>query len=182
MPDLNLDQAAKKVGASPNSVRTWAKTDARLRTLVKKAGRGLVFNEAAMKALAEMKAARYAAVSPALRAAWAARAAGKGKATPKAKAKAKTTKTASKKKTKATSPAKAAPAKPATKKRRAKVMPIKAKSVAAPAPSSLEALLGFLRQTIEKSTQEAQDKLRNAVRSILLQQLALIDRALKELG
>lgn len=180
MPELSLDQAAAKVGSSPNSVRQWAKTDPKLKKAVKRKGNRAIFDDAALRVLADVKAERYKAASPALRAAWAARAAGKGKG--KAAAKPKTKKTASKKQPKATSPANAAPAKPTTKKRRSKAMPIKAKSAAAPAPSSLEALLAVLRQTIEKSTQEAQDKLRTAVRSVLLQQRDLIDRALKELG
>ena len=175
MPDLTLEQAAKAVGASPNSVRTWTKSDPRLQKAVTRKGRGLAFDAAALKALRAVKAERYASAGPALRAAWAARAAGKGN--PKrsaAVAQGRKTKPATTKPRRRSGGGKS----DSPKKPRAFATAIRLKRPAA----TLDTVLAGLRRTLEQSTRDAQERLRQALRSVLMEQRSLIDRALKELG
>lgn len=181
---ITVSKAAAAVGTTPTTVRKWLGEEKGLAKATKRENGVVVFPPNALKKLKEVRAARRAAASPALRKAWAARsksAKGKKKAASSTKprsAKGRVARKARRKSSKGATPA----LRKAWAARRANAAARRAEKersqLSPPLQSALEALTSSVDVAVEERTAAVKARLREMLRA----QRAQIDKALEELG
>lgn len=183
--NLTIAEAAKAVGFTPNTIRKWIKSDKALAKATRKKDRKHLLPPAAMARLKKLAAATKRTASPALLKAWAARKAQAGKTARKSAKKSapgKVRKAAPRK----AGPPTAAPRRTkvhrvALRRRKTRARKVR-KTAAIRLPGSVQDALNQIAASVGKAVDQSTVELKSRLRSILLAQRNLIDKALKELG